>query len=416
MESGTVLILGSGGRPYREYLLASACQRRRLWLLDAAPPTWQTPYIDGATVVELLDRDRIIPDQDLLIKTARQLADDRPVVGVFTYDETMVIAAAHVAEALDLPGMSVDGADSCRNKHRTRMALTAAGLPQPRFAYVMTLAEATAVAGDFGYPVVVKPRGAGASIGVVKASGPGELGPAFTVAETATHEGAPAYEGGVLVEEFLDGHEISIDGAMHRGGYTPFVLARKTSGFPPYFEEVGHTVAASDPLLSDPEVCRILSEAHRAVGLRDGITHAEIRFNARGPAVIEINARLGGDLIPYVGKLATGIDPGHVAADLAVGSAPDLTNTDGGVVGIRFCYPPVDGRIKGMRLPAPGDVPGLVEAKPLVGPGTLLRLPPRGFIARYAYVICRADSHEACDAALDEAIARVEVDVDPAGD
>jgi hypothetical protein len=67
-----------------------------------------------------------------------------------------------------------------------------------------------------------------------------------------------------------------------------------------------------------------------------------------------------------------------------------------------------------MRLPEPGDVPGLIEAKPLVGPATLLRLPPRGFIGRYAYVICRADSHEACDAALDEAIARVEVDVDPA--
>jgi biotin carboxylase len=413
-REGLVLVVGSGGRAYREYLLAAACRLRPLWLLDSAPPTWQAPYVQGATVVELIDRDRIIPDRERLVKVAQELAAEQAVAGVFSYDETMVIATAHIAEALGLPGMTVDGADRCRNKHRTRLALTAAGLPQPRFAYVMTLAEATATAAEFGYPVVVKPRGGGASIGVVKADGPADIEAAFTIAETATHGGAPAYEGGVLVEEFLDGPELSIDGAVHRGGYEPFVLARKRVGFPPYFEEVGHIVTAGDPLLDDPEIRRVLAEAHRAIGVRDGVTHAEIRLTDRGPAVIEVNARLGGDLIPYLGLLATGVEPGYVAVNVATDIHPDLVGKDGGTVGIRFCNPPVDGWITGMRLPGPGDVPGLVEAKPLVAPGTLVRLPPRAFMSRYAYVICRAGSAQACDAALDEAIARVSVELDPA--
>jgi biotin carboxylase len=217
----------------------------------------------------------------------------------------------------------------------------------------------------------------------------------------------------VLVEEYLDGPEISIDGAVHQGGYQPFVLARKKIGFPPYFEEIGHTVTATDPLLRDPEVRRVLAEAHQAVGVRDGITHTEIRLTGRGACVIEINARLGGDLIPYLGQLATGIVAGQVAVDLAVGAAPTLDARDGGTVGIRFANPPVDGRITGIRLPSPADVPGLVEAAPLVAPGDLVRLPPRGFTSRYAYLICRAESPEACEAALAAALARTGVDVQP---
>jgi biotin carboxylase len=409
-----VLVVGSARQTYREYLLDSASRRRPLWLLDGAPNTWQQPYVRHTSVVPLVDQERLIPNRELLVKTAQEIAAEHQVDGVFTYDETLVVTTAHIAEALGLPGLGVDGVEHCRNKHRNRQALTAAGLPQPRYAYVTTLEEAVATAAELGYPVVVKPRGCGASIGVVRAADAGEIEAAFAVAEGASHTGAPAYEGGVLVEEYLEGPEISIDGALHRGEYQPFFLARKRIGEAPYFEEVGHTVSVDDPLLHDPEIIRVLTEAHRAVGVRDGITHTEIRLTDRGPAIIEINARLGGDLIPYIGKLATGIDPAFVAVDLATGLGPDLTRTHTtGTVGIRFLYPPADGRIMGMWLPTPDDVPGLVEATPMVEPGTLLHLPPRGFIGRYAYLICRGDTPESCDAALDAAAALVSVDLAP---
>ncbi|MET7400225.1 ATP-grasp domain-containing protein [Dactylosporangium sp. NPDC005572] len=413
-REGVVIVVGSARQQYRQYLLDSASRRQDLWLLDGAPPTWQRPYVRETSVVPLVDRERLIPNQELMVKTAQEIAADVPVRGVFTYDETLVVTTAHIAEALGLPGLSVDGVENCRNKHRNRRALTAAGLPQPRFAYVTTLADAVVVAAEFGYPVVVKPRGCGASIGVVRAADASEIAAAFAVAEGASHTGAPAYEGGVLVEEYLEGPEISVDGALHRGEYQPFFLARKRIGAPPYFDEIGHTVSVDDPLLDDPEIMRVLTEAHRAVGVRDGITHTELRLTDRGPAIIEINARLGGDLIPYIGRLATGIDPAFVAVDLATGVGPDLTRTHRtGTVGIRFLNPPVDGRITGMRLPEPGAVPGLEEASPMVEPGTLVMLPPRDFLGRFAYLICRAESPEACDAALDAAAALVEVDVDP---
>ncbi len=222
------------------------------------------------------------------------------MVGVFSYDETLVVTTALIAERLGLPGLTFRGADNCRNKHNTRRLLTAAGLPQPQFAYVTGADEALATADSFGYPVVLKPRGMGASIGVIKVDGPEGVRAAFEVADAASRGGNSDYEGGVLVEECVMGPEISIDGTVFDGDWNPLFLARKEVGLAPYFEETGHTVSATDPLLADPELLRVLKAAHRELGIGHGITHTEVKLTARGPVIIEVNARLGGDLIPYL--------------------------------------------------------------------------------------------------------------------
>jgi biotin carboxylase len=411
-----LLVIGSSGQHYREYLLESAARKAPLWLLDGVESTWQKPYVQGTTVVPLLDRRRLIPNQELLVETAVELAIQHPVDGVWTYDETLVVSTANIAEVLGVPGLGSEGVQNCRNKHRNRMALTAAGLPQPRFAYVTDAAEARKAAEHIGYPVVVKPRGAGASIGVVRAQSPDEIEHAFAVAEEGSFGGAKAYEGGALVEEMVFGPEISIDAAVHRGEYLPFCLARKVVGMEPYFEEIGHVVDAEDPLWDDKELRHVLEEGHRAAGVRDGITHTEVKLTDRGPVIVEINARIGGDLIPYLGKLATGVDPAYVAVDLARDIRPDLTRTRQAVFGIRFLYPPRDGRIREVRLPGKDQVPGLFKAVQVVPDGTELRLPPRGFLSRYAFVICRAGSPADCQAALDQAAAQTVVELDPLDD
>jgi biotin carboxylase len=411
-DQSLVLLVGSGGRTYREYLLAGAAQRHPLWLLDSAESTWQSPHVAGTDVVELVDPTRLIPDQPGLVAAARRVAQRHTVVGALSYDETLVMATAHIAETLGLPGPGVDGVDRCRNKHRCRQALTDAGLPQPQFRLATSLAEARAAADRIGYPLVLKPRGMGASIGVVRVDTPGDLPDAFAVAEQASYGGAPAYGGGVLVEEYLTGPEISIDGAVADGEYRPFFIAHKQVGFPPYFEEVGHVVDANDPLLSDAELNDVLARAHRALGLRFGMTHTELRFSQRGPAIVEVNARLGGDLIPYIGKLATGIDPAQIAVDVARGVRPTFTPTRSRVVGIRFAYPAHDCIVRAVSLPQPGEAPGLIEAAAIAAPGTQLRLPPGGYIGRFAYVICAAPDASTCQQDLEAAIRLVELTCD----
>lgn len=408
-DEGVVLLIGSGWRPYREYLLRGFARHAPLWLIDERPATWQLPYIVGSSVVGLLDEQRVVADQQGLIDAALEVAQDSKVAGVLTYEELFVTATAQVAERLGVRGLSILGAQNCRDKSRSRATLTRAGIAQPQYALVHSLEEAVEAAARIGYPVVTKPRGMGASVGVVQADDPDGLKAAFEVAERARRAGPPVYEDGVLIEELVDGAEISIDGAVFGGQYQPFCLARKQLGAPPYFEEVGHLVDAADPLATDPALHALLADAHRELGVHDGVTHTEVRLTSRGPVIIEVNARLGGDLIPYLGKLATGVDPGLVAAQIASGATPSLEPTSSACAGIRFLYPPQDCRVLTVSVPEPAEVPGLLEARAIVQPGAELRLPPSTHLCRHAYVLAVAASRAECQTALDQAAALVEL-------
>lgn len=406
---GALLVIGSGLKLYREYLVRSAAARAwsaglELVLVNNLRPTWQHEYFTDITVVNVFDH-------GLLAAAARELAAAHLVVGVMCWDEPLVMPAAELAEEFGVPGLTIAGVHGCRDKHRTRTVLSAAGLHQPGFEMTGTVAQARAAAARIGYPVVVKPRALGASIGVVFAAGEAELDGAFRTASDASLIGDEPFRGGAIVEGYASGPEISVDAAVHKGEYLPMFVARKQTGLHPYFEEVGHVVDAADPLLHDEALMEMLDRAHRELGVENGITHAEVRLTDQGPLIIEVNGRLGGDLIPFLGKTATGIDPGEVLVDVATGRRPHLVATRQAVAGIRFGYPERDCRVRAISLPS--GAPGLVLAAAMVEPGTELRLPPGGYIARHSFVICQADDPAGCAGRLETAAARVQVDTEP---
>ena len=395
----TILLVGSGERLYREYLLASIARDHDVWLLDASAPDWQSRYVAGATVLDPFD-------ERALVRAARDVAARRPVAGALSYDEALILPTARIVEELELPGMSVETVRRCRDKLATREAVAAVGIAQPQSVAVASLADAADAAERIGYPVVLKPRGLGASHGVVVAAGAGELPGAWAAATAAEYPGVPTY-GTILVEEFLDGPEISIDGFVVDGAYRMLFIARKQLGMDPYFEETGHIVYAGDRLLHDADLSAYLSEVHRALGIERGLTHSEVRLTSRGPKLIEVNGRVGGDLIGLVGREATGIDIGEVAATVATGGRPIAHPTRRRCVGIRFCYPPADCRVVSVALPRPGG--HLIAATALAAAGERVRLAPRGYAERVAYVMCTAGDARTCDARLDGAAARVKL-------
>jgi len=250
-----------------------------------------------------------------------------------------------------------------------------------------------------GYPVIVKPRALGASYGVSLANTPDELATAYLHARDSREDGVPAFDAGVLIEEYMEGPEISVDTAFVDGVMKPMFVARKVTGFFPHFEEIGHVVDAADPLLSDPQLRSVLAGAHRAVGVKNAITHTELRLTATGPKIVEINARLGGDMIPFVGWTASGINPGQVAVEVACGQTATVLHSWGDVAAIRFFYPPHDANVVSLELAAAELPEATVVANPLARPGQQLILPPADHVScRYAYVVVRGASAEACNA------------------
>jgi ATP-grasp domain len=400
-----LLVISTGLRHYREYLLRSISTRYRVHLLLGAEPTWEREYVDGWSVLaNSLDAGE-------LTAAARRLAGTEDLAGVLCWDEPRILASAHVAEALGLPGGDPGMVLRCRDKHLTREALDAAGLPQPRSALVATVDEALAFAREIGYPVVLKPRALAASLGVVRADTPEQLAARFTIAHDTTVPDAPEYDIAVLAEEYLAGPEISIDSAVHRGRVLPMFLARKQVGYPPYFEEIGHVVDAADPLLADPAIVRLLRQTHEALRFTDGMTHTEIKLTGDGPKIVEVNARLGGDLIPYLGLRASGIDPGLAASAVSCGREP-LTSPDRQLVGaVRFFYVEHEDTVIGsIRVDDSALPAGIDLVVPLAKPGDVMSPPPKGStFGRIAFATAVAGTAEECLAALDAAQAAITV-------
>ena len=398
-ERPHLLVVATGMRLFREYILRSIAPQYRIHMFLHAEPTWETDYIENWTVLEST------LDAEALVAAANELNDKEAIDGVLCWDEARILQTAHIAEALGLPGGDVAMVNRCRDKHLTRTALAEHGVPQPKSILVDTVDEALAVAGDLGYPVILKPRALAASLGVVKVNSPEELATNWDFAHDTTVPEAPHYDVKVLVEEFADGYEISIDAAVYQGQVTPFCLARKEIGYPPYAEEIGHIVDAADPLLADDQLVQVLVDAHKAIAFTDGVTHTEIMITADGPKLIEINARIGGDLIPYLGLQATGVDPGLAAAAVACGRQPALIPDRTMVGGVRFFYVDEDDTVlDSVGFDADGLAATIDQLVPLMEAGQTTSPPPAGTLwGRIAYATTVATTVDDCRAGLDAA-------------
>ncbi|GAB1544197.1 ATP-grasp domain-containing protein [Scytonema sp. NUACC21] len=394
----TILLVTSGYHLYREYLLKMVAEHSNVWLFLDSEPNWQIPYIVGHTVVNTLDA-------QMMIEVARNLPDGVKIDGVLCWDEIRMVQTAKLAQAFGLPGTDPENVSRCRDKHLTRTFLAASGVPQATSILVSSIEEAVKAAEIIGYPVIIKPRALGASYGVSLVHEPEQLNTAFEHAKAATEEGVPVYNKGVLVEEYMQGSEVSIDIAWVNGIMYPLFVGRKVTGFFPHFEEIGHVVHSKDLLLEYPPFLSVLEQAHQAVGFRNGITHTELRLTQSGPKIVEINARLGGDMIPYVGWFASGINPGQVAVAVACGHKPDVKTRHESVAAIQFLYPEYDAVVDSVHIDHAALPASVVAAAPLVSPGQKLLLPPTDHVScRYGYAIARGDTIEDCEAATELAV------------
>lgn len=344
-----LVVLGAGDRDMRAFALEQIAAVHPVLLMDTDPPAWAWPHATaGLWCVDLRDRETVAA-------ALTHLNRDRGVVGVVTYLEHHIELAASLAEDLGLPNANAAAMRACRDKILARTTLEAHHVPSARFAEATDEDTAVQQAEAIGFPVVVKPRSMAGSAGVQRADTPTEVRSAYESAATATVLGLHDYATpGTLVEEYLTGPEISVEClVLPDDDIRIIAVTRKTLGPEPRFLEVGHQVDAADPLLDDPAIAEITTAALQALGVRLGAAHIELRLTPTGPRVIEVNGRIGGDLIPLLVQLATGISLPRAAAELALGRTPDLTPTRKAAAGVRFIYSAITGQLDHQRLRCP---------------------------------------------------------------
>ncbi len=236
---------------------------------------------------------------DSVTAAAVALNAGRPINGVVAYDDQAVPAVARVAAELDLPGHPVAAADAAADKPLMKGRFLAAGVPIAPYTLARDVDDAVRWAATSGYPVVVKPVRGSASQGVIRADSESELRQAYRRLRriVATHglDTGGRSDREQLVEKYLSGHEISVEALVRDG--VPEILCvfdkpRPLEG--PYFEE---TIYRTPSLLPEARLRRyeeLATAAIRALGLRHGAAHCEIRFSDADAFVIEVGARLIG--------------------------------------------------------------------------------------------------------------------------
>jgi cysteine synthase A len=365
---------------------------------------------------------RIVPcdtdDPGSLRLAAREAAAGRGVAGVTTTSEFYLVRVAELAESFGLAGNEPGTLAICRDKAAAREALRAAGIAQPRFEAIRSGPDAEtavkAAVAAIGTPCVVKPADDSGSRGVLWCpEAEVAAGHAARLLAVTRNVRGQATAGTVLVEEFLDGPEYSAEMFCAGGEAVCIGITERTLTPLPYFVETGHLFPADLPDSVAAAIAGTARQALAATGFTRGPAHVEIKLTGSGPAVVEINGRLAGGMIPELVRLACGVDMLEQQLRAVAGRPVRLTADRVRYAGIGFLIAPAAGRLARIRgADAARRVPN-VERVVVSGVAGRMVRPARDAYDRLGYVIATGGSRPDVTRALDAATELVQVVVAP---
>ena len=201
-----------------------------------------------------------------------------------------VLTAAHLCEKLHFPGLSVETAQRVKDKGAMIKAFAEHHVAHPEYQVLGSMTDQIRIK----YPVVTKPVDNSGSRGINVAREPEQLKNALEDSFSNSKSGQ------VIVEEYLDGPEVSVEILIQNG--EPYILQvtdKITSG-EPHFIEMGHSQPSQLPTADIEAIRKLTYEATKAVDIQDGCGHAEIKLTSKGPKMVEIAGRLGADFITTV--------------------------------------------------------------------------------------------------------------------
>lgn len=354
-------------------------------------------------------------------KAARQAIDfaaTRPIDAIVGIDDATTVLAAALSAGLSLPHNSVASTAASRDKHQMRDLLSRDGVPVPSYVLRSLDDDPVLEARRMVYPCVVKPLMLSASRGVIRADDEGQFVGAVRRLEAILRTPDAAALGDiarqVLIEAFVPGREVALEGLLVRGELHVLALFDKPDPLDgPFFEE---TIYVTPSRLSAPvqaEIASCTARAARALGLRDGPVHAELRVGSRGPSVIEVAARSIGGLCSRTLRFGTGLSLEELILRHALGIGIPSLERERQAAGVMMIPIPRAGVLKEVRGQAEArSVPGIEEIAITAHAGEDLVPLPEG--ARYlGFIFARAESPERVEAALREAHRRLEFIVMP---
>lgn len=345
-------------------------KQKKMMILGAS--ALQVPAIEKAKAlgyrVILVDYDEnavgfALADEKLVVSTLdqeevyRQAQRCQPDVVLTSTSDGPVRTAAYVNEKLGKqPDLSYENALCATIKDKMRDRLQKCGVPIPEY-YVAGDYEAFSNAVDRlnGY-CIVKPADNAGSRGVVLFECGLSRVDQFLQLKQKTYEYSKSNSrnGTVLVEEFMQGPEVSVEAMVVEGEPHILSITDKYITPPPYFVELAHCEPSRLDGETQEQIRKVAEQAIKAIGIENAPAHVEIKVTEEGPKIVELAARLGGDFITSkLVPLSTGIDMVGASVLLATGEKPDLIPEWQRGAAIHFIHAPEEseGMLAGITVP-----------------------------------------------------------------
>ena len=287
-------------------------------------------WAEGAVCKELVDV--FYPISIMEKEQILSICQQEHIDGICTIaSDVAAPTVAFVAEQMGLVGNSYKASLRANNKWLMRQAFTSADVPCPQHMCVTTV-DVDVIQTQLTLPLIVKPSDRSGSLAVNKITDWAQLPAALQEAQTAS------FKGEAMVEEFIDGREISVEFISYQATHYPLQITDKVTTGAPHFVELEHHQPSTLSADMYDTIYAITERALNALGITNGANHAEYKITDDGRVyIMEIGARMGGDFIGSdLVQLSTGYDFVKGVIEVALGQFEVPVLTDNAYSGVYF--------------------------------------------------------------------------------
>jgi biotin carboxylase len=374
-----------------------------LTVASEEPSALQATSLGGLVTLPLQDSQRAATEAFLFAKKY-------PIAAVAGVDDDTAIVAAVIAQRLGLKGNPVHAVQAARDKHQQRELLAKAGVPIPRFMLRRLNEDPAEIAKSVTYPCVVKPLRLSASRGVMRV----DNAQGFIKAQNRLSAIVCEPEGSFLIEEFIPGYEVALEGlVVNRRMHVLAIFDKPDPLDGPFFEETIYVTPSQVPAALQKAIVDCADRAVRALGITEGPIHAELRYNERGPWLIELAARpIGGRCSAVLkfgeGGSGKGVTLEEIILRHALGMPIPSLQRERQAAGVMMIPIPGAGTLQEVRGVAEAKAVPLIEDVQITAhPGERLVPFPEG--SRYpGFIFARGETSAVVEAALRDAHRRLE--------
>jgi biotin carboxylase len=331
---------------------------------------------------------------------------------ILAVDDSGGLLAAQASKALGLPHNDAAATEAAHNKYRMRQLLRHSDILSPQFQRFTTDDDTQRVAAQVDFPCVVKPLALSGSRGVMRVDDTAELGTAvtrLTAILDKTKSGPHQY----LVEDFIPGVEVALEGMLDNGDLTVLALFDKPDPLDgPFFEETIYVTPSRLPDTAQTAIATCTAQAAATLGLRSGPVHAELRLNDAGPWLVEIAGRSIGGLCSQTLRFGPDVSLEALILRQACG-LPWQFSPSQQASGVMMIPIPEAGLLKGVTGVAAAEAIPLIEGVEITTPLNYPLVPLPEGESYLGFIFARGERATAVEQALRDAHNQLQFEIVP---